>query len=149
MINVTELQSTDCLMLSREAYATREGMCSGVVMIWCRECRERFPRHHGIAIPTCITARAWRTCRDVCRDRQLTGFIWSRWRGKRSRHSRRMRNPQFYVSVKRPIEEYRNLMGMCCRLRSSCSLLTHWFVHHCCKFILSVEWFTHGSVSVI
>ena len=26
-----------------------------------------------------------------------------RWRGKRSRHSRRMRNPQFYVSGKRPI----------------------------------------------
>ena len=26
-----------------------------------------------------------------------------RWRGKRSRHSRRMRNPQVYVSVKRPI----------------------------------------------
>ena len=24
-----------------------------------RECRERFPRHRGLAIPTCITARAW------------------------------------------------------------------------------------------
>ena len=36
-----------------------------------RECRERFPHHRGIAIPTCITARAWRTCRDVCRDRYL------------------------------------------------------------------------------
>ena len=23
-----------------------------------RECRERFPRHRGLAIPTCITARA-------------------------------------------------------------------------------------------
>ena len=34
-----------------------------------RECRERFPRHRGLAIPTCITARAWRTCRDACRDR--------------------------------------------------------------------------------
>ena len=32
-----------------------------------------------------------------------SGFLWSRWRGKRSRHSRRMRNPQFYVSGKRPI----------------------------------------------
>ena len=31
------------------------------------------------------------------------GFPWSRWRGKRSRHSRRMRNPQFYVSDKRPM----------------------------------------------
>ena len=36
-----------------------------------RECRERFPRHLGSAIPTCITARASRTCRDACRDRQL------------------------------------------------------------------------------
>ena len=34
-----------------------------------RECRERFPRHRGLAIPTCITARAWRTCRGSCRDR--------------------------------------------------------------------------------
>ena len=24
-----------------------------------RKCRERFPRHFGSAIPTCITARAW------------------------------------------------------------------------------------------
>ena len=34
-----------------------------------RECRERFPRHCKQAIPTCITARASRTCRDACRDR--------------------------------------------------------------------------------
>ena len=32
-----------------------------------------------------------------------SGFLWSRWRGKRSRHSRRMRNPQFHVSGKRPM----------------------------------------------
>ena len=30
-----------------------------------------FPVTRGLAIPTCITARAWRTCRDACRDRQL------------------------------------------------------------------------------
>ena len=36
-----------------------------------RECRERFPRHRGLAIPTCITARAWRTRRDACRERWL------------------------------------------------------------------------------
>ena len=28
-----------------------------------------FPCHRGLAIPTCITARAWRTCRDTWRDR--------------------------------------------------------------------------------
>ena len=36
-----------------------------------RECREHFPRHLGLAIPTCITARAWRTCRHACQDRQV------------------------------------------------------------------------------
>ena len=34
------------------------------------------------------------------------GIANPRWRGKRSRHSRRMRNPQFYVSGKRPIPLY-------------------------------------------
>ena len=34
-----------------------------------RKSRERFPRHGGLAIPACITARAWCTCRDACRDR--------------------------------------------------------------------------------
>ena len=34
-----------------------------------RECQERFSRHRGLAIPTCITALTWRTCRDACRDR--------------------------------------------------------------------------------
>ena len=63
------------------------------------ECRERFPRHRRLAIPTCITARAWRTCRDACRDWKK----WSRWRGKHSRQSRRMRNLHFYVSCKRPM----------------------------------------------
>ena len=33
----------------------------------------------------------------------FSGFLWSRWREKRSRHSRCMRNPQFYVAGKRPI----------------------------------------------
>ena len=34
-----------------------------------RGCRERFPRHRGLAIPTYVTARAWRACRDACRVR--------------------------------------------------------------------------------
>ena len=34
-----------------------------------RECRGRLPRHRRLAIPTCITAHASRTCRDACRDR--------------------------------------------------------------------------------
>ena len=47
---------------------------------------------------TCVTHVPW------CMLGSLTGgFLWSRWCGKRSRQSRRMRNPQFYVSGKRPI----------------------------------------------
>ena len=50
--------------------------------------------HHG----TCVTHVPW------CMPGSLTsGFLWSRWRGKRSRHSRRMRDPQFKVSSKRPM----------------------------------------------
>ena len=50
--------------------------------------------HHG----TCVTHVLW------CIPGSLTsGILWSRRRGKRSRHSRRMRNPQFGVSGKRPI----------------------------------------------
>ena len=50
--------------------------------------------HHG----TCVTHVPW------CMLGSLTnGFRWSRWRGKRSRHSQRMRNPQIYVSGKRSI----------------------------------------------
>ena len=50
--------------------------------------------HHS----TCVTHVSW------CMPGSLTsGFLWSRWRGKRSRHSWSMHNPQFYVSGKRPI----------------------------------------------
>ena len=50
--------------------------------------------HHG----TCVTHVPW------CMPGSLTsGFFWSRRRGNRSRHSQRMRNPQFYVSGKRPM----------------------------------------------
>ena len=47
---------------------------------------------------TCVTHVPW------CMPGSLTsGFLWSRWRGKYSRHSWRMRNPQFCVSGKRPM----------------------------------------------
>ena len=68
--------------------------------------------HHG----TCVTHVPW------CMSGSLTsGFLWSRWRGKRARHSRRMRNPRFYVSGKRPMigqsvgsfYDWRYLFHMC------------------------------------
>ena len=52
--------------------------------------------HNG----TCVAHVPW------CKPGSLTShFLWSRWQRKRSfpAHSRRMRNPQFYVSGKRPI----------------------------------------------
>ena len=50
--------------------------------------------HHG----TCVTHV------PGCMPGSLTSsFLWNRRRGKRSRHSRRMRNLQFYVSGKRSI----------------------------------------------
>ena len=53
--------------------------------------------HHG----TCVTPVSW------CIPGSLTsGFLWSRWRGTRSRHSRRMRNPQFSLSDKRPMKTW-------------------------------------------
>ena len=50
--------------------------------------------HHG----TCVTHVPW--CMS---ESQTSDFLWSRWRGKRTRHSRCMRNPQFCVSGKRPM----------------------------------------------
>ena len=50
--------------------------------------------HHG----TCVTHVPW------CMPGLLTSScLWSRWRGKRSRHSWRMHYPQFYASGKRPM----------------------------------------------
>ena len=68
-----------------------------------RECRERFPRHRlqrkplisdpGMHHGTCVTHVPW------C----MSGSPTYDGGGKRSRHSRHMRNPQFYVSGKRPM----------------------------------------------
>ena len=62
------------------------------------ECRERLPRHDCLAIPTCITGTCVTHLPGCMPWSPTGGVIWSRWRGKRSRH---MCNPQFYVSGKR------------------------------------------------
>ena len=65
---------------------------------------------HAPGMPVTFTLPPWVSDPDIhhatcapheprCRSGSLTsGFLWSRWR-----HSRRMRNPQFYVSGKRSI----------------------------------------------
>ena len=68
-----------------------------------QECREHFSHHRLQRKPlvsdpsmhhgTCVYARAV----------MHAGIANLRWWGKRSRHSRRLRNPQFYVSGKRPM----------------------------------------------
>ena len=57
-----------------------------------------FKGNRLLAIPTCITARAWRTCRDVCRDRlpAVTGKTFPAFPA----HA----HPQFCVSGKRPMD---------------------------------------------
>ena len=50
--------------------------------------------HHG----TCVMHVTW--CMP---GSQTNCFLWSPWQVKRSRFSRRMHNPQFYVSGKRPM----------------------------------------------
>ena len=57
--------------------------------------------HHG----TCVTHVPW------CMPGSLTsGYHWSRWRGKRSRHSRCMGNRQFYMFGKRRLLRYSSAM---------------------------------------
>ena len=57
--------------------------------------------HHG----KCVTHVLW------CMPGSLTrGFLRGRWRGKRSRHCRRLCNPQSSVSGKRPIAGATNLI---------------------------------------
>ena len=56
-----------------------------------------FEGNRKLAIPACITARAWRTCRDACRDRlpAVAGKTFPAFPA----HA----HPQFCVSGKRPI----------------------------------------------
>ena len=82
--------------------------------------------HHG----TCVTHVPW------CMSGSLTcGFLWSRWRGKRSRHSRRMRNTHFYVSGKRPVGEQNKLPYWLIVNGSWCPRLAHndaWYSQRHC-----------------
>ena len=56
-----------------------------------------FKGNRLLAIPACTTARAWRTCRDACRDR------WPAVTGKTFPAFPAHAHPHFCVSGKRPI----------------------------------------------
>ena len=66
-------------------------------------------------------------------------FLWSRWRGKRSRHSWRMRNPKFYVSGNRPIN------------KRTCPMInfTTTDPFHYCLFFLSNERLMYKSLLIL
>ena len=102
--------------------------------------------HHG----TCVTHVPW------CIPGSLTvGFLWSRWRGKRSWHSRCMRNPHL-TSGKRPMHSQNtSTTPESSRYRSkSITVTSHWvswdlgspgirlFVH---QFVLAMN---KGSASI-
>ena len=96
-----------------------------------RECQEHFPHHEG--------KRSWHASRHVRDARAVLHAGIANWRfplksavgGKRSRHSRRMRNPQFYVSGKRPmnatllLHEGQSVATILSYLKYSISSLNH------------------------
>ena len=79
--------------------------------------------NYRLAIPACITARASRALMHF-------GIAHLRWRGKRFRHSQRMRNPQFYISAKRPMSKHRRLDGIDRESRRYVGTVWHWLGRH-------------------
>ena len=86
--NVSQLASCPTCRIAGSA-------CAGNVGTFSPPPRVSDPdMHHG----TCVTRVPW------CMPGSLTSsFVWNRWRGKRSRHYRCMRNQQFHVPGKRPM----------------------------------------------
>ena len=78
--------------------------------------------HYG----TCVTHVPW------CMSGSLSsGFLWSRRRGKCSRHPWRMRNPQFCVSGKRPMKKWariRTVRVSRTRILSWCYHIAWWWI---------------------
>ena len=87
--------------------------------------------HHG----TCVTHVPWWMPGSL-----TSGFLWYRWRGKRSRHSRHMHNLQFYVSGKRPIVLF---------LKRYFAENNHWsLICHCHQGQLRVRVLWNGDVAI-
>ena len=80
--------------------------------------------HHGM----CVAHVPW------CMSGSLmNGFFGSRWRGKRSRHTWRMRNPQFCVSGKRPMGRFSKLITKSCGTHNVVHKTTHTWLFECYK----------------
>ena len=86
-----------------------------------REYRERFSRHRLQRKPLVSDpGRHHGTCVTHARAVMHVGIANPRWQGKRSLHSRRIRNPEFYVSDKKPIQVF------ICFIYPYQSWLPHW-----------------------
>ena len=74
---------------------------------------------HTFGVKLYLQCLSWYEKKDMthvpwCMPGSLTsGFLWSQWREKSSPHSRRMRNPQFDVSGKKPILKSGHLIWNC------------------------------------
>ena len=102
-----------------------------------RECREHFPHHRGYSLPDMHHGMRMMHV-PWCMPGSLTScYLWNRWQGKCYRHYRRMRNPQFYVSGKRPIAQ----MEFCCFLYCPSSFVCRVMEAH----LLGQFWMTRGQ----
>ena len=97
-----------------------------------RECQERFPRHRLQRKPL-VSDPGMHDARALMH----VGIAIPRWRGKRSRHSRRMLYPQFNMSGKRPMAltlcpgEYSDLITWRVYIRLDwCCMLQMWMVNN-------------------
>ena len=74
-----------------------------------------------------------------CMSGSLTsGFLWSRWRGERSRHSQHMRNPQFNVSRKRPMKCTKAVID--CRDDRCICAMQQWCIPVCFACLVLLWW---------
>ena len=95
--------------------------------------------HHG----TCITHVPW------CMPGSLTGgFLWSRWREKRSQHPRHMQNPRFCVSGKRPMYGPIN-PSLWVYVSLRLAELIHWNVKNFCFFLSMIIQHWDGQVIIL
>ena len=107
-------------------------------------------RDPDMHLGTCVTQVPW------CMPGSLTWvFLWSWWRGKRSRHSRRMRNPRFYVSGKRCMIVYLGYFSLAPFHRYEIIYNEHIVVpqphaaYEFCLYRTSISVAKHGSIAYL
>ena len=94
---------------------------------------------------TCVTYVPWCMSGSV-----ISCFLWSRW-WKRSRHSRRMHNPQFYVFGKRPMSSHNERFGLLCIVFTLSVFYGYIYIYICvcvCISCMLCESFITVSISI-